>query len=224
MRFRFPQTVSSTGDGGDRIWLTEHLAERRHGDPGGAGELICIFVPCLLQQGLGADDSAVCAHQKLEHGKLLPGEFQVASCPICLPSKRIESEVGEFQDRLYGCGRVPRERTKTDDQFLQGERLGEIVVCTKREAAYLVSQPGRRGQHQYAHPGIVARYDLADVVTVRARYVTIENHDIVVIDFDCLQGIISIESDIGGNRLMPEARLKRFREELLVLDDQYAHL
>ena len=65
------QSVAGAGHGLDDRGVAQLATQRHHRYPDRVRERICVLVPCLLQQLLGADHGALGAHEHLEDGELL---------------------------------------------------------------------------------------------------------------------------------------------------------
>ena len=63
----------------------------------------------------------------------------------------------------------------------------------------------------------------ADVVAVDHRQVAVEDDDVVVVDADPLQRRGAVVHDVDGHGLPAQPGGHRIGEQLLVLDDEYAH-
>ncbi|CAM5717893.1 hypothetical protein SGLAM104S_06488 [Streptomyces glaucescens] len=64
----------------------------------------------------------------------------------------------------------------------------------------------------------------ADVVTVHEREVAVEDDHVVVVDADAFQGGRTVVHDVDGHGLPAQPGGHRIGEQLLVLDDEYAHV
>src|SRR5690606_22103548 len=114
--------------------------------------------------------------------------------------------------------------SQANDKLLEGERLGEVVVGSEGKSLDLVLEPGRRGQHEHPDRRVVPGRDPRHLVSRYSRKIPVEDDDVVVMSRQLIQGRVSVERDIGGDGFVPKTGLDRFREKLLILNDQYTHV
>ena len=130
------------------------------------------------------------------------------------------------RSRTGGSGdrRTAAQRPHPGGQLAEGERLGEVVVRAELQALDAVADVAGGGEHQ--HPGGHAELDdlAADVVAVDEREVAVEHDHVVVVDPDALQGGGAVVHDVDGHGLPAQSGGHRIGEQLLVLDDEYAHV
>lgn len=55
------------------------------------------------------------------------------------------------------------------------------------------------------------------------REIPVQDHDVVVVDPDAFEGRRSVVDDVDGHGLPAQSGGHRIGEQLLVLDDEYAH-
>lgn len=116
------------------------------------------------------------------------------------------------------------EGTHACRQLAEREGLRQVVVGADLQALDAVADVtgGREHQHARGH----AEFDdlAADVVTVDEGEVAVEDDHVVVVDADALQGGRTVVHDVDGHGLPAQSGGHRIGEQLLVLDDEYAHV
>src|SRR3954452_16905385 len=215
--------VSDPGDGGDDTWLAEPLAQSRDGDADGVRERIGVLVPGALQQLLCADDAAFGRDENLEHGELLAGQGDVAVVAVDLAAERVEPQA---RDLAHGrpVVRTPAvERTQSEHELPELERLRQVVVGTELEAGDLVVEPVGRGQHQHGQPAPRGDDVPGDLVSGRAGDIPVEDGDVVRVDVEHLERRLPVGGDVRRDRRQAEAVADGLGHVRLVLDDQDPH-
>ena len=148
------------------------------------------------------------------------------SLPSRKTSRRLGSSLIPARSRTGGSGtrRTAAEGTHAGGQLAEGERLGQVVVGADLQALDTVADVAGGGEHQ--HAGGHAQLDdlAADVVAVHEREVAVEDDHVVVVDADAFQGGRAVVHDVDGHGLPAQSGGHRIGEQLLVLDDEYAHV
>src|SRR5690242_2911460 len=132
--------VSDAGHGGDDPGFAEAFAQGRDGDAHGIGERVGILIPRPLQQLFGADDTAFGRDEYFEHGELLPRQRDVAAVAVDLAAERIQPQACDLSNGWPVVGTPALERSETEHEFLELERLGEVVVGAELEPGGLVGE------------------------------------------------------------------------------------
>jgi hypothetical protein len=146
--------------------------------------------PDVLAEHLSGDNLAVESHQQFENAEL-------GRCQIDRPS--VEGEPFRCQAELEGAsldlhrrfvGRSAVDRLDPGKEFVDRERLDEVVVGTGAEAGKLVGDgaEGREEDHRCFHAGIAGRTEHFETTHLGEH--NIENDDVV-----------------GEERVLPDCRL-----------------
>lgn len=204
--------------------LTELAAQGHHGDAHDVGERVRVLVPRLLQELFRGDDGTLAAQQHLQDGELLGRELDFLAVAEHLSAVRVELDAGALQDGRQRHARTASEGTHACRQLAEREGLGQIVVGADLQALDTVADVAGRREHQ--HAGGHAELDdlAADIVAVHEREVPVEDDHVVVVDADALQGGRTVVHDVDGHGLPAQSGGHRIGEQLLVLDDEYAHV
>src|SRR5918912_854609 len=125
--------VPNPGHRGDDPGLAEASAQCRDGDAHGVGERVCVLIPRPFQELFGADDTAFGSDEHFEHGELLPGERDVAAVSVDLAAERIQTQACDLSHGWPVVGAPAVERSEPEHEFLECERLREVVVGAELE-------------------------------------------------------------------------------------------
>src|SRR6185312_8088310 len=117
--------VADAGHGGDDPGFAEAFAQCRDRDAHGVGERVCVLVPRSGQELLGADDAAFGGNEHFERCELLPGERDVAAVAVDLSAERIQPQARDLSHGWPVVAAPAVERSQTEREFLEFERLGE---------------------------------------------------------------------------------------------------
>src|SRR5439155_3016517 len=132
----------------------------------GVGERVRVLIPCSRQEFFGADDTAFGSDEDFEHGELLPGQRDVAAVAEDLPAERIQPET---RDLSYGwpvVGAPAVERSETEHELSELERLREVVVGAELEPGGLVVETVGSGEHEDRHAAARGDDAIGNPVTV----------------------------------------------------------
>src|SRR5207248_6192946 len=130
--------VANAGHGGDDPGFAEPFAQCGDGDAHGVRERVCVLIPCSLQEFFGADDTAFGSDEDFEHCELLPGERDVAAVAVDLAAERIQAQAGDLSHGWPDVSTPAVERSETEHELLELERLREVVVGAELEPGGLV--------------------------------------------------------------------------------------
>jgi hypothetical protein len=183
-----------------------------------------MLIPGFLEQRFGADHVAPGTHEQFKDRELFSAQFQIAPVPVHLVSKWIEAQIGELENGANGCGWPSGERAQANNKLLEGERLGEIVIGSEFKSPDFVGEPGCRGQHQNAHDRMLARYDPANFIARDSRNIPIQDDHVVVVRGNTLKRDVAIERHIGGDRIVTQTGLDRFRQKPFIFDYENPHI
>ena len=136
----------------------------------------------------------------------------------------VELQVAEREHAVgvLASAHPPQDRAHPDDQLLDAERLGHVVVATEREPAQLVveSVPGREEEHGHRRGRAVPRHSLHDLEPAQVREHHVEHHQVrpeVVDPLECLAGGVG---DADVEALVAQSHREQVGDALLVVHDQ----
>ncbi len=177
----------------------------------------------LVQQRLCADDTTLCGHEDLEHGELLARQRDVVPVAVNLAAEGVQTQAGDLPHGWPVVGTPAVECPEPEDEFLELEWLGQVVVGAELETGRLVVEPVGGSEHEDRHAGAGRDDAFGYLVAGRAGDVAVEDGDVVGVDAHHVQSSLAVAGDVGGDRFQPQAVANGLCHERLVLDDQYAH-
>ena len=138
------------------------------------GDLAGMSEDVILDLLLG-DHAALAAHQQFEHRGLACRQHLWLVVDRGLAVLRVEGEVGDLQARAEQLARAAQLRFEPRDQFLQRERLHQIVVGAAAQALHTIVQAAPRGQHQHGRRVLAMAQLAQDREAVSVGQTEIEN-------------------------------------------------
>ncbi len=137
---------------GDAEFATD--AADQHVEHVGIG-IVAIVVDVLAEFG-AADDAVRVVHQIGEDPVLLRGQRQRIAIEREAARVRVELQRATPQARRCMAGAAADQRVQAQHQFLDLERLGQVIVGARVEAGEFVVPAATRGQHQHRQrlPGL----------------------------------------------------------------------
>ena len=163
-------------------------------------------------------------HQRLQD--LQAGRIELQQLAIATHFERVEVvlEVGDGQHPGLHAAAAPRQRIQAHLDFLQRERLDQVVVGAGVEAGELVVERIARGQHQ--HRRLLARLVAqlaADLEAIHARQVEVEHDRVEVMDHGQVQPGHAVGGEVDGVAAILEVVAEVGGDVLVVFDDEDAH-
>src|SRR5439155_10950178 len=147
-----------------------------------------------------ADDTALGSDENLEDGELLPGQRDVAAVTVDLSAERIQPQTCDLAHGWPVVGAPAVERSESEHQLSELERLREVVVGAELEAGGLVVETVGSGEHEDRHAATGGDDAFGDLVAGRSGNVSVEDGDVVGVDAQQLQSGIAVSCDVGGDR------------------------
>ena len=89
---------------------------------------------------------------------------------------------------------------KTEHEFLELERLREVVVGAELEPGGFVVEPVGSGEHKDRHAAAGGDDAFGDLVAGRSGNVSVEDGDVVGVDAQQLQSGVTVAGDVGRDR------------------------
>ena len=118
-----------------------------------------------------------------------------------LAAERIQPQTGDLSHGWPVVGAAAVERSETEHELLELERLGEVVVGAEPEPGGLVVEPVGGGEHEDRHAAAGGDDASGDLVTGRPGDVAIEDGDVVGVDAQQLQRGVAVTGDVCRDRL-----------------------
>ena len=165
-------------------------------------------------------------HQRLQD--LQRGRVELQQLALAPHFERVEVvfEVGDVQHARLHALAATRQRIEAHLDFLQRERLDQVVVGAGIEAGELVVEGVARGQHQ--HRRLLARFVAqlaADLEAVHAGQVEVQHDRVEVVhdgevqaghavggEVDGVAAVLEVVAEVGGDVLLSSMTRMRIRE------------
>ena len=192
--------VAGAGHGGDDPGLAEALAQSGDRDAHGVGERVGVLVPCSRQELLGADDTAFGGDENLEHRELLPRQRDVAAVAVDLAAERIQPQARDLPHGRPVVRAPAVERSETEHELPELERLREVVVGAELEPGGLVVETVGSREHEDRHAAAGGDDALGDLVAGGAGNVAVEDGDVVGVEAQQLERGIAVTCDVCRDR------------------------
>src|SRR3954468_2980784 len=154
----------------------------------------------LLLEALRADDTAFGGDEDFEHRELFPGERDVSAVAVDLAAERIEPQPDHLSHGWPGMGAPSVERSETEHELSELERLGEVVVGAELEPGGLVVETVGSGEHEDRHAAARGDDAFGDLVAGRSGNVSVEDGDVVGVEAEQLQSTVAVSGDVCRNR------------------------
>ena len=92
------------------------------------------------------------------------------------------------------------ERSESEHEFSELERLGEVVVSAESEPGGLVVEPVGGGEHEDRHAPAGSDDAFGDLVAGGAGDVAVQDGDVVSVNPQQFQSGITVTGDVGRDR------------------------
>src|SRR5262245_32329533 len=92
------------------------------------GERIEVFLPYVFGDLGAADDLAGSSRQIFEERVLFRGQLDLTSATTDLARPRVNAEIGDRDGLRPQCGASPQQGSQPSKQFVEIERLGQVIV------------------------------------------------------------------------------------------------
>jgi hypothetical protein len=133
---------------------------------------------------------------------------------------------GDTQADWYRLARVSApavERSQTEHEFLELERLREVVVGAELEPGGLVVETVGSGEHEDRHAAAGGDDAFGDLVAGGSGNVSVEDGDVVRVDAQQLQSGVAVACDVCRDCFQAEPIADGFCQIGLVLNEQHTH-
>src|SRR5207248_1536708 len=123
--------------------------------------------------------------EDFEHCELLPGQRDVAAVAVDLSAERIQPQTCDLSHGWPGASAV--ERSETEHELSELERLREVVVGAELEPGGLVVETVGGGEHEDRHAAAGGDDAFRDLVAGGPGDVSVEDGDVVRVDAQQLE-------------------------------------
>jgi hypothetical protein len=157
--------------------LTELAAQVAHVHVDEVRSRVEVHVPGHGQQLLPGENLTGVGDEGLQQGEFAGGQAHRPAVDRHLAFQQVNADAADLDEhvrRATGVG--PQVRPDASQQFLEGERLGQVIVRAKVEPCYPVVHPSPRAQHQDRNRGAPPAQPLEHLKAVQVGQAKVEDH------------------------------------------------
>src|SRR5215831_5230405 len=181
------------------------------------------FVPDVFGNFRAADDPAGVARQKLEERIFLRGERDGAVAALGGLRGGVEDQVSYNNLRGKQFVRAAQKSSEAREEFAKLKGLCQVVVGTGIEAGNAVFDGIASRQHEDGHALSERANGTTGRETVAAGNHYVEDDQVIVINFDLIDGVVSVGHNIDGVGLLLETFGDKTGDTRVVFDQQKSH-
>jgi hypothetical protein len=162
-------------------------------------------------------------HQSAQHGELAARQLQGFSVQGDLHRAGIEHDILPHQSGCRAAGGPAVERAKPGCDFIEVERLAEIVVGALIKAGDAVLNGIARGQQQNRRRVLAAAHVAQHIDSRSVGKHPVEHDGVEICRRQRRIGILATGNTIGCHAVQGQARRQPVQQDRIVLDHQNAH-
>jgi hypothetical protein len=183
-----------------------------------------VVTPEVIEDLGPGDDTALVAHEELEEAEFLGAEFDDAAVARCAAAAEVEDKVfdGEFVG-VPGLDAAAAECAEAGEEFLEGERLGEVVVGSGVEATDAILNAVEGGEKEDGCVDTVAPESAADFEAVDRGEHDVEDDDVVAAVHRHLEAFLAVVGEVYGVSFLFEDTADKLGEAALVFNEEGVH-
>src|SRR5439155_23099675 len=151
------------------------------------------------------------------------GQRDVAAVAVDLSAERIQPQTCDLSHGWPVVGAPAVERSETEHELSECERLREVVVGAELAPGCRVVETVGGGEHEDRRAAAGGDDAFGDLVTGGPGDVSVEDGDVVVVDAQQLQSGVAVTCDVCRDRLQAQAIADGFCHVGLILDEQHTH-
>ena len=138
-------------------------------------------------------------------------------------SRSIEQIAGREAGRLGRAGRASNERLDARNQLGEGERLGQVVIATRLQAADAVVHGPPRAQDQHGRPHAAGAHPIDERETVELRQHHVDDGDVVSTLDGKVQAPFAVGRRVHRKPGLREPLAHEVGNRRVVFDDEHPH-
>src|SRR6266851_355266 len=169
------------------------------------------------------DDAPLAAHQEFEHRDLAGRKQLGLIVDRGLPVSRVEFEIGDAKVAIEQVARPAQLRFQPGDQFLQRERLHQVVVGAAAQAMNAVLQAAARGQDHDRNGVVLLPYLAQQLQSVAVGQAEVEDQGRIKGPAENAPGVLDRRQDVGLIACRLQALCQELSELLVIFNDQQSH-
>ncbi len=118
---------------------------------------------------------------------------------------RIQREIAHFQDLRPDPHAPPGESPQARQQFLEVERLGQVIVGAAVQSGHPIVHRVARRQHEDGRVESAPAQFPANVMSVLDRQHDVQNHQVIGVHRGLVERLLAIGGHVHGVSLFPKA-------------------
>ena len=183
-----------------------------------------VVAPHVGQDRRLRDDPAGVAQQVFEQRELARAQLDRLRAALHLARQQVEREVaGRQPGRLGGAGRAADERLHARQQFREGERLGQVVVAARLQAADAIvdGPPGAEDQDRHPDAPGAERVDQGQPIHLGQH--DVDDGRVVGLGQRLLEPGSPVRHPVDRKARLPESLVDEIRNGRVVLHQKDSH-
>src|SRR5262245_8706902 len=189
-----------------------------HVDLDQIGEWIEILLPNVFGYLGAADDFAGAPRQVFKERVFFRGQLDLTSAAPDQARANVDDEIGDLHGLRTQRGAPPQQRPQARQQFMEIERLDQVIVRARVETRDAIRRRVARRQHQDRESQTFRAQLAADFEAVLERQHDVENDQVVIVDARLIKGGLAIRRHIYGITLLAQPLRQHLRRVRLVFD------
>jgi len=181
------------------------------------------LIPDVFGDFRAADNAAGIASEEFKERILLAGQGDGAIAALGGLRGGVERKVAH--DDL-GRAEFPgsaQQSAEPGEQLAKLEGLREVVVSARIESSDAVLDSITGGKHEHGHALAESANGAADVKTILAGNHDVQDDEVVIVDFNLIQGFRAGGGDIHGEGLLLQTAGNETHDTRIVFDEEQPH-
>src|SRR5260221_3181616 len=189
------------------------------------GECVQVVAPDCVNDLCAREYPAWMGHQVFQQRKLFGRQLDDATAAACLVPHQVERQITHHELRGLIKTTIPATQQGVDarQEFLHGERLGEVIIGPHVEARHTVFNRSACREHQHGRHNVFGAHLTADFESVNAGHHHIKNHHIVGITEGKIKTGVPVVRQVDGVALFQQDAAQQVRQALLIFNYQDMH-
>src|SRR6266852_2778455 len=169
------------------------------------GERVEVLVPYVLRDLFTIHDAVLIEHQELEQSILFGSDTDGLAGPADHVIRRVQREIRNLDRFRTDLSNTPGQSAEPRQEFLEIERLGEVVIRATVEARNAIVYGVTRGEHENGDAEAGAAQLTANGIAILDGQHDIEDHQIVLVHRRVIESLLAIPRDIDRVSLLAQA-------------------
>ena len=161
--------------------------------------------------------------QDFEHLDLAGGQSEIGTVRSSLALHAVEAQPPNADFRVGHAVRAPQQGTQARQQFLEGERLEQVIVGSGIEPAHPVLDRIARGQNHHGQCRTTLAQIAQHIESFASRKPEIEQHRIVEEAGQGMLGLDTVACPVNREPRPPGSQHDRLAQRGIIFDKQNFH-